>query len=113
MANDKIGSYIGFAIKARNVLFGQYTIENYKKHVYLLIVCESAKKNTIKSALNLKEKFNAPLITTKGILLDDVVYKQNCKIIAITNKNLADAILKNLNENYLIFKEENLIEQEQ
>lgn len=111
MANSKIGSFIGFAIKAKDIVFGLYSIENYKKKIHLLIVCESSKKNTIKNAVNFKNKFNAPLITTKGILLEDVVFKKNCKIIAITNKNLADAILNNLNENYLVFKEENLIEQ--
>lgn len=111
MEKNKVDSFIGFAIKARDIVFGLYSIENYKKKIHLLIMCESAKKNTIKSALNFKEKFEVPLITTKDILLDDVVFKKDCKLIAITNKNLADAIMNNLNNNYLIFKEESLIEQ--
>lgn len=101
MAKTKIDTYIGFAIRSGKVTFGADAIQTLKGGVYLLIICATAGKNTDKIANKLKDKLNCPMLTCKSGL-DNVVFKTNCKLIAIRDKNLAGAIVQNVDENYEI-----------
>jgi hypothetical protein len=101
LAKTKIDTYIGFAIKSGNVTFGADAIKMLKGGVYLLIICATAGKSTEKVAIKLKDKFNCPMLICKSGL-DNVVFKTNCKLIAIRDKNLANAIAQNVDENYEI-----------
>ena len=64
-------------------------------------MCNSASDGTKKVAASYAHKFNCPLMVSNP-LLEDVVLKTNCKMIAITDKNLAKAIIENQNENFSI-----------
>ena len=99
---DKIVSYIGFAVKARKVKLGVNAIDTVKSGVCLLVVCASAAKNTQKEAVSFAKKFNCKLVISKTYLLEDIVHKENCKLMAILDRQLAKAILNNLNEHFVI-----------
>jgi len=95
----KVETYIGFCIKARKIALGSGTIDLIKKGVYLIIVFSTASENAKKLALKYKNRFSCPLVECK-IGLENVVHKENCKIAAICDSNLAKAICDNLTDDY-------------
>lgn len=96
MAQSKVEAYIGFCIKSKSVVYGNYAIGLIKSGVCLLIMDETAANNTKKFALKYKKAFSCPLIIIKNF--HKIINKPECKLIAIRNKSLADAILKCGNE---------------
>ncbi len=64
------------------------------KKAELLILCHTASENTLNDAVSLSKKLNAKLFILNEIELEKVIFKENCKLIAITDKGLSDAIKK-------------------
>ena len=92
MEKSKAFTFIGFAIKARKLRCGVNAISTLKK-ADLLILCSSASENTKKDAVKLSKKLNAKLLVLNEVLLESVVYKDKCKLVAVTDNALAKAIL--------------------
>ncbi len=90
MQRSKAETYLGFCLRAGKLTLGVNAVETIKKGVYLLIADESVAKNSKKEILKFKEKFSCPLLFTAG--LEDLVHKANCKLAAVRDKSLADAI---------------------
>ncbi|MDE6000950.1 MAG: hypothetical protein K2G96_01295, partial [Clostridia bacterium] len=93
MAQSKVKTYVGFCIKARKIALGAGAIESLKGGVYLLLMDGSAAKNSQRLALKYKNRFSCPLLVCKDGF-EEVVNKPTCKIAAVRDKSLADAILK-------------------
>lgn len=56
-------------------------------------------------------RYGALLILSKVTLLDDLVFKNNIKMFAITDKKLSKAVLENMDETYeIIFRGEDINE---
>ena len=91
---NKIKTYVGFAIKSKQIKFG---IDEILKNKFLdLILVSSELAESSKSKLeNFASKTNSKLIELEQDQIDFVLNKTNVKVFAITNKGLADAI-KNL-----------------
>ncbi len=103
---DKILSYIGFALKARKIKMGVNACNTLKGRVPVFILCQSASPNTQKDAIALAKKHGSKIILSINSL-ENIVGKQNCKLIAITDNQLSKAILNNLNEHFVILEAEN------
>lgn len=91
---NKIKSYLGFAIKSKNILIGQTQLKLNKKPLSLVMVCNSASNNLKDLAKHVANKFKAELIITKPIL-SEITNLDNIKIIGITDENLSKAIIEN------------------
>lgn len=102
MAQSKVRTYIGFCIKARKISLGATAIGTLKGGVHLLIMDANAAKNSQRFALKFKNKFACPLLICKEDL-SDVVNKPECKLAAISDKSLADAILNSGDINYELY----------
>ena len=102
MAKDKVNTFIGFCVKARKITLGSGAIDTLRGGVYLIIVCSSAAKNTFKLALKNKNRFYCPLMIC-NCGLENAVNKQGCKIAAVKDLNLANAIIANACEEYEIY----------
>ncbi len=100
MEKSKPLSYIGFALRARKVRTGANAIATLKGNVYLLIICHSASKNAFDEAVKLSKKFGAPLVVSKTYLVQDLVKKENCKLLAIQDESLGNAVLQNLDSHF-------------
>ncbi|MBQ3165943.1 MAG: hypothetical protein IKD14_04250 [Clostridia bacterium] len=100
---DKIRSYIGFAIRAGKVRTGVNAISTLKKSVPLLLLCSTASPNTVKDAVKLATNLKARLVVSKAETLENIFNKQNCKLAAIMEPSLAAAIIDNLNEKFVEF----------
>ena len=88
---NKIKSYIGFAIKSGQIVYGIDNIEVYRKKIHLIIVSNTISDNTISKLQNIASKRNYDVIRLESNL-EDITKRKNCKIIAITNFELAKAI---------------------
>lgn len=80
---------------------GSNSIATVKK-AYLILLCASASDNTKKLAQKYCKKFHCDLMLTHKPL-EDLCGKENCKISAITDKNLAKAVLENKDENFSVY----------
>ena len=91
--NKLIKTYLGFSIKSKSIVIGQDRLKDCKEKVYLLIYCETSSTNLKDLVSRLASKFNC-----KAVKLDDKLEQytniQGCKVLGLTNKSLADAIIK-------------------
>ena len=67
----------------------------------MLILCRSAAKNTRHEAENLAKRRRLPLIVLED--LQSYVGKENCKICAVLDANLAKAVLEQIPKNEILF----------
>lgn len=91
---NKVYTYIGFAKRSGALKCGANAISTLKS-ADLLILCRSASENARKTALSLQRKFGCEVLETEEITVEQLVGKENCKLIAITNADLASAIIEN------------------
>jgi ribosomal protein L7Ae-like RNA K-turn-binding protein len=101
LLNNKIFSYVGFAKRALKLKAGTNAIKTVKKGVYLLMVCETASQNALKEALKLSERFGCPIYKSCGFTLENLINKENCKLVAILEPELAKAIILNAGEDLI------------
>ena len=104
MAQSKIYSYVGFCKRARKLALGSSAVGALKSEVYLLLIDKKAAKNSIRYALKYTRKFNCPLLVC-GDDFENLVGKPNCRLAAIQDKNLADAILNSGESGYELYTE--------
>ena len=91
--NPKISEYIGFSVRKGSVVFGLDSIETYRKKVHLILCSNQLAENSYKKAVAEAEKRNCEIATLEGL---EEALKRNCKVLAICDKQLADAIKENV-----------------
>lgn len=104
MRNNKFEAYIGFSIKSGKIIFGFDKIVESKKGLALVIFDESTNVKIVNKLISFCEYKNITLVKSK-VLLKDLTKRDNVKAVGLLDKNLASAIIKNCNEEIVIFKE--------
>lgn len=99
----KAETFIGFAIRAKKFRIGANAVQTLKS-ANLIIACFSASENTKKQAEKIAGNFKCPLLITKEKSLEDITFKENAKVMAITDKALAKAILDNSEKDFIAKK---------
>ena len=102
MATDKVKTLIGFAMKAGKVVFGTDNIE-YSRTKRLIILCNTLSENSRNKVVAHCGKVPV-LLVTQGTLAE-ITHRENCKAIAITDKQMSEAMLNNKNGNYRLITE--------
>lgn len=97
MVVSKVGNYLGISRKGNYLIIGSDNIKAYAKKMYLIILSKDAGDNAIKIAKNKSKEYNINCIMFDKEL-SDYVGIENCKIVALKNKGLSDAILRCENE---------------
>jgi ribosomal protein L7Ae-like RNA K-turn-binding protein len=100
IAKSKTATYIGFCVRAGKCRTGTNSICTLKK-ANLILLCKSASENTKKQVQKIAKKFSAPMLITKDRLLEDLIFKPTVKVMAVTDKALADAIMQNFEEEFI------------
>ncbi len=95
----KAETYIGFAMRAGKFKIGTNAVATLKK-AQLVIVCNTASENTKNEAEKLAKKFKCPLLETKNKKLEQITHRENAKVMAISDKQLSDAVLNNSEEDF-------------
>ena len=91
---NKIKSYLGIAARAKYVIWGADNLKGYNHKLYLVLYREDASKTILKVVDEFKH-----LLPTYMLQLEDFNYVtnlDNCKLLAIKNKGLAEQIIKYL-----------------
>lgn len=105
MQRDKIDALLGFAVKAGKIIYGIDTIESTAKRFYSICICHTTADNTKRKTEAVANAKKVPLILSQH-KLEDVLYRKNCKVIAITDKQMSEAMIAALGENYRLFNSE-------
>ena len=93
MGNGKIGTYLGFCVKARKIVYGADDIEKQRKDVFLIITDEKLGQNSLKLVRKAQERLGCSWATAEAGVLASMLYRPAIKAVAIKDKNLAFAIL--------------------
>ena len=96
----KAQTFIGFAIRARKCKIGMNALQTLKT-INLMICCKSASDNTKKQAKKIAEKYRCPLLLTTRKTLEELTFKENAKVMAVSDKALSKAILDNLENDFI------------
>ena len=107
MQRSKIETFIGFAIRKGRAKLGVNASATAKK-VYVFALCKTASENTAKGAVKLAKKYGAKLIVSTKKSIEEIVSKENCKVVAICDKDLAKAIIDNIGEDFIEYDLERL-----
>ncbi len=95
MQTNKVFSYVGFAVRAGKVKIGIDNVLSAKKVPYVVLYDKTLAENSKKKLLSRCENVNP----TFCVDMDDVFPGKGCKVLGITDRNLAKAIIDNLEEN--------------
>ena len=90
--NKLIRTYIGFSLKSRAVVIGQDRLKVPKQKIHLIVYCNTASQNLKDLIIRLAGKFDCKYILLNN--LQDYTNIEGCKVLGLTNKSLADAIIK-------------------
>lgn len=99
MEKDKIESLLGFAVKAGKVLYGADNLQTTRTRVHAIFLCKTASDNTKQKVRESANGKHIPVIVAEKEL-QYVVSRMNCKVLGITDKQMAQAMLARLNESY-------------
>ena len=102
MGQSKVCSYIGFCFKSGKITLGSSAIGILKRGVYLLILDGKAAKNSLRYALKYKNRFSCPLLICNDNF-EELVGKPLCRLAAIRDKNLAEAIINSGDSGYELY----------
>ena len=105
---EKIFSYLGFAKKAGKIKAGVNAVASLRGRIPLLMLCDSASPNTKKDARTLAGKYRSALVLSKTFTIEELIGKENCKVVAVCDERLANAIInvikQDKNEQFVILE---------
>ena len=93
--NQKCNSYIHFAAKANKIVWGIDMIKSSKLIPYVIIYDKTLGANAQKQMKHYAEDYQVELIEVEENYLNDLLKRNNVKIIGITDESLSSAILNN------------------
>ena len=88
----KVETFLGFSIRAGKCRFGTNAIATLKK-AYLIITCNTTSQNSLDKINKIAKKFGCIVLKTAKHTLSELTHKENAKVVAITDKTLANALL--------------------
>ena len=91
MQRSKIETFLGFARRAGKLTLGVHAAGTLRR-AELLVADESVAPNNRKEIEKLQKKFGCELIFVQN--LEGMTNKAQCKLAAVRDKNLAEAIKK-------------------
>lgn len=93
MKIDKIKSYLGFAIRSGNVIFGSDKLFDTTKKSKLVIICSTQNEKVTNKVLKYCDEREIKSIRLDNLILADLVGRDNCKVIGVLDYSLASAII--------------------
>lgn len=93
MPSRKIDSYIGFAVRSGDVIYGLDSFPSYTGRIELIMYDAQTGAATLRKLKNLCKREDIKAIKCKSGYISGAVHRENVKLIAVTSKSLANAIL--------------------
>lgn len=89
---SKMTTYLGFCIRAGKISLGLDRATALKR-AELMLWDGTLSENSKEKAVKLQQKFGCKAIVCEGTELAVLLHRPGCKLAAVTDKNLAEAIL--------------------
>ena len=93
---QRVKSFVGFAVRANKVVWGTDNVLAYKKKLRLILVSDGLAENALQKLRAYAETKPARLEVLQGVSVAELVHRDGVKAIGVTDKNLADAIISEL-----------------
>lgn len=93
---NKIKTYIGFAVRSRHIIFGYDNIVVYKKKQSLILISSTSSSKISEKLISFAKNNDIRYIMPKNITVEELVNRDNSKMISILDDNLADAIMNEI-----------------
>ena len=90
---NKLESLLGFAVKSGKIVFGFDNLCETRKNVKMVIYSPSTNEKIKQKLVLLCSHKNWELVETID-LLEDLIHRDNCKVVGIIDANMASAIKK-------------------
>lgn len=91
MQRDKLTSYVGFAVRSGAAVYGLENIKKSYKKIFCVIEDEMLSENSRSKTESFCKEKSIKKIVLKNI--DELFGANNCKVVGITNKELAKQII--------------------
>lgn len=95
MNKQKINTFINFAVRARKVIFGVDKIKTSKIIPLVIIYDEALSDNSKKQIDKYSLENNVQLFKVEKDYLNNLLKRNNVKVIGIVDESLAKAIIDN------------------
>lgn len=89
---NKVKSYLGYAIKSRNIIFGYDNILSSKIKPFYIVISSTLNEKMTNKLLRFADEKNIKIKKLTSYRLEDFVMRENCKVVALTDVNLASAL---------------------
>lgn len=89
---NKIKSYLGFSIKSGKVVFGFDNLLKSKKLPYIILISSTQNEKVTNKIVNFAKREGIEVIKLNELTLEDLVCRDNCKVIGVLDFNLAKVI---------------------
>jgi ribosomal protein L7Ae-like RNA K-turn-binding protein len=84
---------LGFAVKSGKIVFGFDNLCETRKNVKM-VICSSSTNDKVKQKLQLLCKHKNWNLVESVEPLEDLIHRDNCKVVGILDTSMASAILK-------------------
>ena len=99
MTPGKIASIVGFAVRAGKAVYGLDGIERAGARVRVIIRCRSLSEGSAGKLRAFAAGRGIPVIASARAL-SEIVHRDNCKAIGITDAQMSAAVLRYTDENF-------------
>lgn len=99
MTASKIASIVGFAVRAGKTAYGLDGIERAGARVRVIIRCRSLSEGSAGKLRAFAAGRGIPVLVSRRPL-SEIVHRDNCKAIGITDAQMAAAVLRYTDENF-------------
>jgi ribosomal protein L7Ae-like RNA K-turn-binding protein len=93
---QRVKSFVGFAVRANKIVWGTDNVLAYKKKIRLILVSDGLADNALQKLRAYAESKPARLVVLDDLTVAELVHRDGVKAIGVTDKNLADAIILEL-----------------
>ena len=90
---NKLETLLGFAVKSGKIVFGFDNLCETTKNVKIVVCSPSVNQKVEQKLIKLCEYKGWKLIKTID-LVEDLIHRENCKVVGIVDKNMSAEILK-------------------
>lgn len=100
--NNRVQTFLGFAKKSQNIIYGIDKIIIPKKKRYLIIFDKDLSDNSRRKIIDYAKESSICVIESHDKVAD-ISSTAGCKVLAIKNKNMADQIINEYKNNTTSF----------
>lgn len=92
----KIRTYLNFAKRARNIIYGADDIIKSIKKCHIILASDNLGSSSLEKLKNVAQKSKLRICVLEANFFKDKIESETIKAVAITDKNLSDAIKNEL-----------------